>query len=122
MSVRTVTNARRVGVRLQSTCAGTHRHARVNADDPTEKGEQKGSWVRQVAQAMEEEVKEDQQELETRDKKRRMEDAKRMCRIVGENNCERYTHNTPLLILPAVICMSPLLTVFSTRLVHLHRP
>ena len=68
-SVRTVTNARRVGVRLQSKCASTHRHARVNADDPTEKGEQTGSWVRQVAQAMEEQVKEDQQELETREKK-----------------------------------------------------
>ena len=37
VSVRTVTNARRIGVRLQSKCAGTHRHARVNADDPTEK-------------------------------------------------------------------------------------
>ena len=70
VSVRTITNARRVGVRLQSKCAGTHRHARVDCDNPTEKGEQTGSWVRQVAQAMEEQLKEDQQELETREKKR----------------------------------------------------
>ena len=37
------------------------------------KGEQTGSCVRQVAQAMEEQVKEDQQELETREKKRKAE-------------------------------------------------
>ena len=55
-SVRTVTNARRVGVRLQKNARSTHRHALVNADDPTGKGEETGSWVRQVAQAMEEEV------------------------------------------------------------------
>ena len=39
-SVRTITNARQVGVRLQSKCTRTHRHARVNADNPPEKGEQ----------------------------------------------------------------------------------
>ena len=31
VSVRTITNARRVGVRLQSECGCTHRHAPVNA-------------------------------------------------------------------------------------------
>ena len=41
-SVRTITNARQVLVRLPSKCTGTHRHARVNADNPTEKGEQTG--------------------------------------------------------------------------------
>ena len=30
-SVRTVTNARQVGTRMRSKCAGTHRHTRVNA-------------------------------------------------------------------------------------------
>ena len=85
-SVRTITNARRFGVRLQSKCASTHRHAPVNANNPTEKGEQTGSWVRQVAQAMEEPLKEDQQELETREKKMKVEDVKRICRIVRENN------------------------------------
>ena len=80
--MRTTTNARQVGVRLQSKCAGTHRHARVDADNPTEKEEQTGSWVRQVAQAMEEQTKEDQQGLETREKKRNVEDAKRILRIV----------------------------------------
>ena len=39
--VRTVTNARRVGVRLQSKCASTHRHARVDCDAPTEKGDKR---------------------------------------------------------------------------------
>ena len=32
-SVRTITNARQVAVRLQSKCNGTHRHARVDAED-----------------------------------------------------------------------------------------
>ena len=32
-SVRMITNARQVGVRLQSKCNGTHRHARVDAED-----------------------------------------------------------------------------------------
>ena len=73
-SVRTITNGRQVGVQLQSKCTGTHRRARVNADNPTEKGEQTGSWVRQVAQAMEEQLKEAQQELETREKKSKVED------------------------------------------------
>ena len=57
VSVRTITNARRVGLRLQSKCASTHRHARVDCDNPTDNGEQKGSWVRQVAQATEEQLK-----------------------------------------------------------------
>ena len=74
VSVRTITNATRVGVRLQSKCASMRRHARVDCDNPTEKGEQTGSWVRQVAQAMEEQLKEDQQELETREKQRKMVD------------------------------------------------
>ena len=86
VNVRTITNARRVGVRLQSKCASTHRHARVDCDNPTVKGEQTGSWIRQVARAMEEELKEDQQELETREKKRKVEDVKRIRRIVRGNN------------------------------------
>ena len=45
-SVRTITNARQVGVRLQSKCTGTHRHARVNADNPTEKGNKRGKQWR----------------------------------------------------------------------------
>ena len=86
MSVRTVTNARRVGVQLQRKSASTHRHARVDCENPTEKGEQTGSWVRHVAQAMDEQSKEDQQELETRKKKRNVEDAKRTRGIVREND------------------------------------
>ena len=73
-------------MRLQSKCASMHRHVRVNTDDPAEKREQTGSWVRQVVQAMEEQVKDDQQELETREKNWRVKDAKRIRRIVRENN------------------------------------
>ena len=36
VSVRTITNARRVGARLQNKCTGTHRHARINANDTFE--------------------------------------------------------------------------------------
>ena len=80
VSMRTITNARRVGVRLQSKCASTHRHARVNADNTIEKGDRTGSWVHQVAQAMEEQLKEDRQELETCEQQRKVEDAKWICR------------------------------------------
>ena len=86
VSVRMVTNARRVGMRLQSECAGRHRHARVNADDPTEKREHTGTQVRQVAQAMKEQVKEDQQELETRGKNKKATDSKRIRRIFLQNS------------------------------------
>ena len=37
-SVRTVTNVRQVGVRLRSKCAGTLRHARVDATTQSRKG------------------------------------------------------------------------------------
>ena len=85
-SVRTITNARRVGVRLQNKCGSMHRHAQVKADNTIEKRERTGSWVHQVAQAMEEKLKEDQQELETREQKRKVEYAKRIRRIVHEND------------------------------------
>ena len=42
-SVRTLTNARQVGVRLQSKCTGTQRHARVDAEDTIGMKEQNGN-------------------------------------------------------------------------------
>ena len=48
-SVRTTTNARRVGAGLQNKCTGTHRHARTNANDTIEESERTGTWVRQAA-------------------------------------------------------------------------
>ena len=63
-----------------------HRHAQVNEANTIETRERTGSWVRQVAQAMEEQPKEDQQELETREHQRRVEDAKRICRMVHDND------------------------------------
>ena len=47
--VRTVTNARQVGMRMRSKCTGAHRHARVDASNTIEKREHTGTWVRQVA-------------------------------------------------------------------------
>ena len=41
-SVRTITNARKVGVRLQSKNTGTHRHARVDAEDTIGRKEKTG--------------------------------------------------------------------------------
>ena len=63
VSVRTITNARQVGMRMQKKCAGTHRHARVGASNSSEKVEQSGTWVHQVAQAIQEQLREDQQEF-----------------------------------------------------------
>ena len=83
-SVRTITNARRVGVR--SKCTSTHRHAQTNENNAIEKGEQTGTWVRQVARAMEEQLREDQEGLETHEQKRKTEDAKRIRGIDHENN------------------------------------
>ena len=54
-SVRTITNGRQVVVRWRSKCS-TARHARGNANNTIEKGKQTGAWVRQVAQAMEEQL------------------------------------------------------------------
>ena len=62
-----------------------HRYAQVNAANTIETRERTGSWVRQVAQAMEEQLKEDQQELETREHQRKVEGAKKIRRIVNEN-------------------------------------
>ena len=73
-SVRAISNARRVGLRLQSKYRSMHRHVQVNADNTIETRERTGSWVRPVARAMEEQLKEDHQELETRDQKRKTED------------------------------------------------
>ena len=43
VSVRMMTNARRVGVRMQSLCTGTHRHARVVANNSCEEMERPGT-------------------------------------------------------------------------------
>ena len=88
-SVRTITNARQVGVRFRSKCTSTHRHARVNANNTTKEGEQTGTWVRQVAREIEELLRNDQQELKTREQRRKAEYSKRIRGIVYENdkNC-----------------------------------
>ena len=84
-SVRTITNARQVWVRLQSKCNSTHRHARVDAEDVIGKREQTGTWVREAARAIDEQLKKDKQELEMREQRKRAEDANRICSIINEN-------------------------------------
>ena len=69
---------------MRSKCTGTHRHARVDACKTIEKEEQTGTWVRQVARAMEKQLRENQQELEMRAQKKKAKDAKRMRGIVHE--------------------------------------
>ena len=83
-SVRTVTNTRQVGMRTQSKCTGTHRHARAVANNTSEKMEQAGTWVHQVARAMEGQLREDMQELKTREQKQKAKDAKSIRGIVHE--------------------------------------
>ena len=69
----------------------THRHARVDASNTIEKREQTGTWVRQVARAMEEQLREDQQELKRREQMKKAEDAKRMRGIVHEHERNKRT-------------------------------
>ena len=57
-SVRTVTNARQVGMRMQRKYTGKHRHARVGAINASEKVEQPGTWAREVPRTMEEQLRE----------------------------------------------------------------
>ena len=83
--VRTITNARRVGVRLQGKSASTHRHAQTNENNAIEK-EQSGTWVRQVDRALEEQLREDKEGLETHEQKKITEDAKMIRGIVHDNN------------------------------------
>ena len=59
-SVRTTTHAQQVGVRLQSKCNGTHRHAQVDAEVTIRRREQTGTWVRQAARTTEEQLKKGQ--------------------------------------------------------------
>ena len=66
-SVRMITNARKVGVRLQSKHNNTHRHARVDVEETIGRREQTGTWVRQAAGAIEEQLEKDKQELEMRE-------------------------------------------------------
>ena len=51
-------------------CTGTHRHARVDANNASEKMEQSGTWARKVARAIEW-FTEDEQELKVWAQKRK---------------------------------------------------
>ena len=65
-------------------CTGTHRHAHVDASNTIEKEEQTGTWVRQVARAMQVQLRKDQQELKTREQMKKSKAAKRIGGIVHE--------------------------------------
>ena len=62
-----------------------------NANNAVEKGEQAVTWVHQVAQAMEEQLREDQQELKMREQKKKVEDARRIHGTVHENDKNKGT-------------------------------
>ena len=64
-------------------------HARVCANSTSEKIEQTGTWVHQVARAMEEQLREDKQELKTREQKKNAKDAKMTRGIVHEKRQKR---------------------------------
>ena len=85
-TVRTVTNARQVAMLMRSKYTGTHRHALVNASNTIEKKKQTRTWVRHVARAMEEQLRENQQELQMQEQKKKAKDAKRIRGIVHEND------------------------------------
>ena len=70
---------------MQSKCTGTHRHARVDAEDTIGMKEQTGTWCAKPPEQIEEQLKKDKQELEMRERRRRAEDANRICSITHEN-------------------------------------
>ena len=65
-------------------------NARVNANNTIEKNEPTGSWVRQVVRALEEQLKENQQELNMREQKKATH-AKRTRGIVHDNDKSKGT-------------------------------
>ena len=90
-SVPTATNARQVGMRMRSKCAGTHRHARHDASNAIEKREPTVTWVHQVARAIQEQLRVDNQELKTREQNKKAKVSKRIRWIVHENDKSKGT-------------------------------
>ena len=76
---------------MHSKRTGTHRYARVGANNTSEKMDQTGTVVHQVARAMEEQLREDKQELKTQENKKKAKDAKRIREIVYENDKNKGT-------------------------------
>ena len=84
----------RLPLRDKSDCdcrENAHAHARVDANDMNEKAEQTGTWVNQVAQAMEEQLKKDEQELMTRERRKKAKDAQKIRGSVHENDQRKGT-------------------------------
>ena len=81
----------RLPLRDKSDCdcrENAHAHARVDANDMNE---QTGTWVNQVAQAMEEQLKKDEQELMTRERRKKAKDAQKIRGSVHENDQRKGT-------------------------------
>ena len=51
---------------------GKHRHARVGANNASEKMEQSATWVREVARALEEGLRGDEQDLKVWENRRKL--------------------------------------------------
>ena len=83
------TDARHVGMRMQSKSTGTHRHARVDADNTCETTERPETLGTPSSPRMEEQLREDEQELKTREQKKKAKDAKRIRGTIHENHAPR---------------------------------
>ena len=75
---------------MQRKFTSTHRHARVGANDTCEKVEQT-TWVHQVAQAIEEQLETDEQELMMREQRKKAKDAKRISSVVHDSDRKKGT-------------------------------
>ena len=73
---------------MRSKCAGTHRHGCVDASNGIDKREQTETCARQ---AMEEQLREDQQELIMREQKKEAKDAKKIRGIVHKGDRSKGT-------------------------------
>ena len=78
----------RIGTRIPSDASSCC----VGATNSSEKMELSGTWVHQVARAMEEQLGEDKQELKTREKKKKAKDATRVLGIHENDNKKGTSH------------------------------
>ena len=94
-SVRTVTNARQVGMRMQSKCTGTPRHVHVGVNNTSEKMEQTGRNMGTSSCPSNGGTVErgDQRGCKTREQKKKAKVSRRMLGIVHEHNKNKGTNH-----------------------------
>ena len=84
-SMRTITTARQVCVRLQSKCNGTHRHAQSTPKTRSEGGTKREHGCVEPPEQQRNNCKKDMQELEMGEQRKRVEDANKICSNIHEN-------------------------------------